>query len=273
MKTDLHFHSTYSDGKLSPKELIEQLKEKEITFACLTDHDSIMGSSEFVSLAKENNILSYPSLELSTYTNNESIHVLAYFKSLDSITVEFKEYLLSMIEIRRERMRNMVDNMNKLYNFNISFEEIEKEHPYMIERPHLAEKIKNILNISIKEIFDKYIGENCPGYIKSSKISTLEGIEMIHKAGGIAILAHPYQYRKNDPKELLKMPFDGVEAFYYPQQTRSYKQYKKYARKHDLLMTGGSDFHRLYDEKHSNLGSKDYDDEFKEEFIKKIESL
>ena len=115
MKCDLHFHSICSDGNLSIKELIDRVKDKKLDMACLTDHDTIMGSEQFIKLAKENGIISYPAVELSTYSNNESIHVLGYFKSIDKISDEFKEYLRSMKEKRYNRMKDMIDNINNLY--------------------------------------------------------------------------------------------------------------------------------------------------------------
>ena len=273
MKADLHFHSSYSDGELKVSELIEIVKEKNIDFACLTDHDSIMGSEEFIKLSKENGIISYPALELSTYNNDESIHVLAYFKSIDSIGDELKEHLIYMKKRRYERMKEFVSNINNLYGFNIDFDEIVNLHPHMLERPHLAEAISKITGETYKVIFEKYIGDKCPGFIPSSKLPTKEGIELIHRSGGLAILAHPYQYTKNDPYELINMGVDGVEVFYFPTPQKKYKKYKKYCNKHNLLMTGGSDFHRLYDFKHSSIGSVEFGTPYTEELINRIEEL
>ncbi len=258
---------------LSIEELIDRVKDKKLDMACLTDHDTIMGSDEFVRLAKENGIISYPALELSTYSNGESIHVLGYFKSIDKISDEFKQYLISMKEQRDNRMRELVNNINHLYGFDIDFDEIVKLHPNMLERPHLAEAISKKTGESFKTIFEKYIGDKCPGYIPSTKLPTKDGIDMIHKAGGLAILAHPYQYTKNDQYELINLGVDGVEVFYFPAAPKKYKKYKKYCEKHNLLMTGGSDFHKELDYKHSFIGSYDYGSPYSEELIKRIEEL
>ena len=273
MKCDLHFHSLCSDGMLTPKELIDRVVDKNLYMATLTDHDTIMGSEEFINLAKEKGVISYPALELSTYSNNESIHILGYFKSIDKISDEFKEYLISMKKRRYDRMQNMVDNINKAYGLNIDFDEIVKKHPNMLERPHLAEAISKVTGETTKEIFEKYIGDNCPCYIPSTKLPTKDGIDMIHKAGGIAILAHPYQYTKNNPYDLVALGVDGIEVYYFPTPIKKYKKYRKYCERHNLLITGGSDFHKELDYKHSSIGSGEYGSPYVEELIKRIEEL
>ena len=273
LRGDLHFHSFYSDGELTPNELVKRLKDKNIDIACLTDHDTILGSEEFIRACEKEGIVSFPSLELSTYRNDEPIHVLAYFKSLDSISDEFKEYLNEMKTKRYERMKKLVDNVNKIYDLGIDFKDVEKLQPNMLERPHLAKIISQKLNITNKEVFDKYIGNDNVAFIPSTKLDTKEGIDMIHKAGGIAILAHPYQYKKNIPLDLMELGLDGIEVYYFPASPKGYKLYKKYCEKHNLIITGGSDFHREIDEKHAYIGSGEYTSPFIEKFIEKVNSL
>ena len=138
LRGDLHFHSLYSDGELTPIELVKRLKEKNIDIACLTDHDTILGSEEFIKACSKEGIITFPSLELSTYMNEEPIHVLAYFKSLDSIPSKFREHLNDMKIKRYERMKALVDNVNKIYGLGIDLEDhfyySEKDNDYILSR-------------------------------------------------------------------------------------------------------------------------------------------
>ncbi|MBP5343267.1 PHP domain-containing protein [bacterium] len=273
LRGDLHFHSLYSDGELSPLELAKRVKEKRIDIACLTDHDAVLGTKEFIEACQEFSIISFPALELSTYKNGEPIHVLAYFKSFDAIGKEFLKYLDEVKIQRYERMKKLVENVNKIYNLGIDFKDVEILQPNMLERPHLAKIISEKHNISMKQVYEKYLGNDNVAFIPSTKLPTEDGIRMIHEAGGIAILAHPYQYRKNNFVDLMELDFDGVEVYYFPASKKLYKPIKKYCTKHNLIITGGSDFHRELDIKHSYIGSGEFTSPFIEKFIERINSL
>lgn len=273
LRGDLHFHSLYSDGELTPIELVKRLKEKNIDIACLTDHDTILGSEEFIKACSKEGIITFPSLELSTYMNEEPIHVLAYFKSLDSIPSKFREHLNDMKIKRYERMKALVDNVNKIYGLGVDFKDVEKLQPNMLERPHLAKIIMEKRGCTQKEVYEKYLGNDNPAFIPSTRMSTKDGVDLIHEAGGLAILAHPYQYKKNNPLDLMKFGLDGIEVYYFPASPKGYKIYKKYCEKHNLIITGGSDFHRELDMKHAYIGSGEFTSPFIEKFIEKVESL
>ena len=96
MRGDMHMHSTYSDGSFTVVELMEMIKACKLDIVALTDHDTIDGVEEMIALGKKNNVIVIPGLELSTKENDESIHVLGYFKSVDSISQDFKDYLKGM---------------------------------------------------------------------------------------------------------------------------------------------------------------------------------
>ena len=273
MRGDMHMHSTYSDGSFTVVELMEMIKAAKLDIVALTDHDTIDGVEEMIALGKKNNVIVIPGLELSTKENDESIHVLGYFKSVDSISQDFKDYLKGMKTRRYERLKEMTRRVNEKFGFNISFDEIAREHPNMLERPHLADAIGKITGESRKECFKKYIGNDSPCFIQASKISVADGIKMIHDAGGIAVLAHPYAYHKNNPMDLIDLGVDGVEVFYGPEDRASYKKYKDYAEMKGLIMTGGSDFHTHNDGKHVDVGNLEYTSPYIEKFLEKIEEL
>lgn len=273
MKADLHMHSTYSDGCLSVEELFNEVKKAGLDVVALTDHDTIDGVKGMIELGKANNVLVIPGLELSTKENEESIHVLGYFKSLDSISPDFKEYLIGMKERRYKRLKRMTELVNERFGFNIDFDEIAREHPNMLERPHLADAIGKITGESRYECFKKYIGNDSPCYINAANISVRDGIKMIKDAGGVAVLAHPYSYKKNDQFKLIDMGVDGVEVYYGPTSPIEYTKYENYANKKGLFITGGSDFHKFNDEKHSTVGTAKYVSPLVEIFLKRIEEL
>lgn len=266
-------HSIYSDGDLTIEELFVEIKKANLNVVALTDHDTIDGVSEMIELGKLNNIKVIPGLELSTKENKESIHVLGYFKDIDSISNEFKEYLKGMQDRRYERLKKMTELVNEHFNLNIDFSSIVAKHSHMLERPHLADAIAEKTGESRREIFEKYIGNDSPCFIQASKISLSDGIKMIHDAGGIAILAHPYNYKKNDPFDLIKMGVDGIEVYYGPTSPTLYDDYFNYAVKNNLLMTGGSDFHKFTDYKHSTIGTARYYSPYIDQLLKKLEEL
>ncbi len=268
----MHMHSIFSDGELDVKELVNRIKEKDLSLAILTDHDSFGGSKEFIQELKKEGIKSYPCCELTTYRNNEPIHILAFYKSYESIGKDMFDYLSDMQKSRYERMKKMTDNMNKLYGLGLNFDNIINKHKNTLSRPHLADEIALKTGLPIREIFEKYIGDDCPGYIPSTLFKTEDGIDLIHKTGGYAILAHPYLYKKNQFLDLMNLSFDGVEVFYSPSPVKKYKKVLKYALKHNLLITGGSDFHRDIDqEKHEFIGTSIISDEYILKFIEFME--
>lgn len=273
MKADLHMHSTYSDGSLKVEELFDEIKKAQLDVVALTDHDTIDGVKEMVELGIKNNVIVIPGLELSTRENDESIHVLGYFKSLDSISSEFKEYLIGMKDRRYKRLKRMTELVNERFGLNVNFDEIAKKHQNMLERPHLADAIGEITGESRSECFRKYIGNDSPCFINAANISLRDGIKMIHDAGGIAVLAHPYTYKKNNHFELIDMGVDGIEVYYGPVSPSEYTKYERYAKEKGLIITGGSDFHKFNDDKHSTIGTARYFSPYIDSFLKKIEDL
>ncbi len=271
MKADLHMHSIYSDGKLNIDELIDRIIDAKLDVVALTDHDTIYGVEEYKEKLNQMGRTVVVGLELSTKFYGESIHILGYFKSLDAISPDFKEYLIHMKDVRYNRLKGMIENVNRIYGFNIDFNKIVEKHPYMLERPHLADAIENETGEERQEIFKKYIGNDSPAYIPVAKITPLEGVNMIHKAGGVAILAHPYCYK--DPMSvILSAPFDGLEVFYGPSKLdkKQFDVFYNYAKTHNMFMTGGSDYHQDIDKKHSQIGTADYKSPYVEEFLNGI---
>lgn len=272
MKADLHMHSVNSDGELTVDLLIERALIAKLDVMALSDHDSISGVREITKLAKEKGIRVITALELSTYTNKEPIHVLAYFNELSEQQFNIVDYLIMAHEEREARMKKMIENVKNEYGIEIDFNKVKAKHRQLV-RPHLAKEMAKILGISIDEVFKNYIGNDSKVYVESVRLSTIDGIKMIHDAHGIAILAHPYNIKKSDPFDIIKMGVDGVEVFYAPASKDEWPKFYNYCIENNLLMTGGSDFHRDNDPKHSPIGSSPYGGIELDKFLKRIDEL
>ncbi len=269
MKANLHMHSIHSDGHLPVFKLVERLEKLNFDYMALTDHDTIDGLKELKEATKDTKIKPVFGLELSTVRNNESIHVLGYFKE-DSSFEAIESYLNMQKLKREERAKKMCDNLAKYFNINIDYEELFKYAKGVIARPHIAEMIiKNGYNYTWDEIFDKIISEDSPVYVPSTKISYDEGVELLKNSGLIAVLAHPGLYHKNRIEDLIKSGIDGIECIYPAHKDEEMEKYIKLAKENHLLITSGSDFHFDGDLRHGSLDEIRYVD-FYNEYIKKF---
>ncbi|MDI6851060.1 MAG: PHP domain-containing protein [bacterium] len=242
-RCDLHTHTTKSDGLYSPRELVYLLYSKGIKIFSITDHDSVEALAEAQEEALKLNIELIPGVELSAEYKGEEVHVLGYFIDLNS------EYLISYLETfrkaRKERFWKMVEKLKGL-GIEINPDISKFEENKAIGRPHIArELLERGFVSSIEEAFEKYIGDSGPAYVKKFKISVEEAIDIIHKSGGIAILAHPGIINRMDEVidiSILK-EIDGIEVFHPKNPCYLEDKLKEIAFKNGLLITGGTDFH------------------------------
>jgi len=249
MKADLHTHSIFSDGTLSVQELIELGIQKGLNYLCITDHDSFAGSREAQQTNKDINIII--GIELSTYSNGESVHILGYFKDFQR-TKDLNQFLQKQVVLRKKRAFAIVTKLKSEFNIDLNPDFIKNLNS--ITRGSIGRELVTQGFVSNKnEAFKNMIGNNCPCFIPSTKLSVGAGIKMIHEAGGLAVLAHPMLLTKNDPFTLLKKRFDGVETI-YPNHADKILQYRTYAQKLKIFVTAGTDFHSHDDGKHGNIG-------------------
>lgn len=243
MRADLHCHSTHSDGSYTPRELISLAKEIGLTALAITDHDAISSFDEVV----EPEIALLSGVELSTTQGTTQVHVLGYAFDLKSKVMH--DFCAACRHQRVERNELILEKLSsKGFVINKSdFVKATDDTVTAYGRPHIAfAMVKKGYVKSIQEAFKRYIGEGKSCYIPGKKYSVEEGIDIIHQAGGKAVIAHPHLiYEKNVVQELLKMDFDGLEAYYskFPESVNM--KWVKIAEEHDLLATGGSDFHGL----------------------------
>jgi len=247
---DLHCHTTCSDGSLSPEEIVRLAKEKGLSGLSITDHDTIDAYTWAIPEAKKQGIELITGVEFSASHAGVPIHILAYAFSLES--EEIKNFC-QLHHARRDNRNKAILEKLRIHNMPVSMDEIFdiiKNSPtshsdQIIGRPHIAQVMVNKGYVkTIQDAFRLYLAEDKSCYDPGKIFTVQETIDVIHKAKGIAVIAHPHLIKNSKVLfEILELNFDGIECFYacfYPEQN---KRWIKIAQKKNWLMTGGSDFH------------------------------
>ena len=255
---DFHLHTNASDGKLSPKELINAAYKNGLDIIAITDHDTTLSVEEGIREGLAKNIRVIPGIELSTIHNNESIHILGYFKDDKYKEEDFQNFLKDMDNYRILRAKKIVENLDTFFNIKLDYEKILEDAKGVIARPHIAKAIMNAgYRYDWKYIFDNLLSNDSPAYVQTKKISTEEGISMLKKLNALVVLAHPVLIEKSSIDEMLGFDFDGIEAV-YPINTKKQKAFfKAKAKEYNKFITAGSDFHGITtsDTSHGVIGS------------------
>lgn len=248
---DLHTHSNNSDGTFSVKELIDRAHDKGLAAIALTDHDTVDGVDEAIEYAasKYPDLEVIPGVELSTEGEGREVHIVGLY--IDNHDKEFVEGLSAFIESRTTRNKKMCKKLSEEAGIPISYEALTEEFPdTVITRAHFAKFMvdRGYVN-SRAEVFDRYIGDHCPYYVGREKITPEDAIRSILKAKGVPVFAHPILCRFGDDRlddfvgRLKGAGLVGIEAVYSTYERRDEIQIKELAKKYDLLVSGGSDFH------------------------------
>lgn len=276
-KGDFHLHTKNSDGKLSPKELVNLAKKEKVDIIAVTDHDTVAGVEEAIEEGNNIGVKVIPGLELSTLYNGKNVHVLGYFKDVALINEEFKTFLKDITNYRVYRAKRIVENLNKFFDIKLDYEKILKDTHGVIARPHIAKAIIDAgYDYSWDYIFDKFIGENSPAYFPNKKLSTEEGIKLLQSVNALIVLAHPVLIKNINLKELLKLPFHGIEAIYPMNSKEDTTKLSDYASAHNKIVTAGSDFHGISDNdlKHSStVGEVFLDEKGIEIFLNRLNNI
>lgn len=254
-KADLHIHTTVSDGRLTPTELVREAALRDLGIIALTDHDTIDGISEAQKVAEEVDIEIIPGVEITADFNGKECHVLMYGFSPDN--PQIKKFLKEQQNIRVYRAQKIVGNLKKL-GFDISFDEVLARAGLgaSIARPHIASvMVEKGYAGNTKEVFLRYLGNNRPAYFKCEYRSVPEVAELARDAGGVLFLAHPgVFYSEKDLKVMLDAGIDGVEYVHPSHPYELQKKYHNWADKNGLLVSGGSDYHGYRYDDECNLG-------------------
>jgi len=243
---DLQTHSTRSDGTLTPTEIVERADERGLTAVALTDHDTVDGLEAFQQAGREHGVETVPGIELSTRVNRQDVDVLGYFVDPDDATL--RDIIERAQAYRRERAPRMLDRLQD-EGFPLELDRVEAiagEAP--IGRPHVAQALVEAGFLeSVDQAFEELIGEGQPAYVPKERLDPPEAIEAIHAAGGVAVFAHPsHVHPAAFPRvleHLVEAGIDGIEVWHSDHDPTHEAFFTQQAEQHDLVRTGGSDFH------------------------------
>lgn len=241
---DLHSHSTASDGQYGAAQVAERAAGAGVKVWALTDHDSVAGLAAAAESARALGLRFVPGIELSVQLDRREVHLLGHFVDPESAPLRRFEDLLA--EKRRVRMGEMVHKLAAI-GVPLSPEEIERfSGGKTLGRPHVARAlVERGVVATVKEAFDRFLGEGRPAYVGRYRLSAEEAIALVRGAGGTATLAHPgvSKIERPDLERLARSGLAGVEA-YHPDHNPSVREkYLRLARALDLVPTAGSDYH------------------------------
>ncbi|MBI5150872.1 MAG: PHP domain-containing protein [Candidatus Omnitrophica bacterium] len=241
---DLHIHTHYSDGTMSPQEVVQEAARVGLGCIAITDHDTVDGIGPAIEAARSLDVEIIPGIELSTEINGKDIHMLGYL--FDWQDAALKAQLSKIQDARVERMKEMIQKLKGLGIGGITLEEVTAlAMSKAVGRPHLATVLvqKKIVS-NAREAFDKFLAEGAPAYAPKFRQTPQEAIRLIKDLGGVAVLAHPMLTHVDELiPGLVREGLGGLEV-YYPNCSQSATDfYKGLAQKYHLAPTGGSDTH------------------------------
>lgn len=245
MKTiDLHTHSSYSDGTLTPSELVLFAAKNGLSAIALTDHDTINGTLDAIKVGEKEGVEVIVGIELSAYTSCE-LHILGLF--IDYKNEHLNKKLDFLISERNERNAKILEKLSKLNIVNL---DLTKYKSISLTRAHIArELVEKGYCKNTNEAYEKYIGFGKEAYVKREKMTPAECINLIHQSGGKAFLAHLNQIKLSKDElylllcDLKDKGLDGIEALYFEYNEEWESTCIGWADELHLLMSGGSDFH------------------------------
>jgi predicted metal-dependent phosphoesterase TrpH len=257
-RVDLHIHSTTSDGKLHPSEVVRLARQLGVATLALTDHDTTDGVLEAQQAGREVGVEVIAGIEINSEGEHGDAHILGYL--IDPAEPQLQEQLLAIRDARVGRARGMLKKLAAL-GMPLEWKRIMAMagDASSIARPHVARAMVEAGYVAtVQEAFDKYIRNDGPAYVNRLRMTMTETIGYIHGASGVAVMAHPAESKLvHLIPPLVEAGLDGVEV-YYPRHTPEQQaELLALAAKYNLIVTGGSDFHALDDAKHGQLGCMD----------------
>ncbi|WOD39355.1 PHP domain-containing protein [Nodosilinea sp. E11] len=237
---DLHSHTTFSDGSLTPTELVAAALESGLRALAITDHDTLAGWDE-AELAAGDRLEVVPGVELSTVEGGRSLHILGFYPNRTALEPPLSQRLAG----RRRRAQHMVDKLGEL-GYPI---ELPPMGGNMAPgRPHLAAALVKAGHAESKrEAFDRWLGDHGPVFVQYEKFSAAEGIQLLRDCGAVPVWAHPHLFKGSTVTALLPQLVDaglmGVEVYHPHHSPSDVRRLEDYCRSHNLVMTGGSDYH------------------------------
>ncbi len=254
-RADLHVHSTASDGRLTPTEVVRLAASRGVRLLALTDHDTTAGCAEALGQAKASGIRALAGVEINTDSELGEVHLLGYFAN--PAHADLQAALAKIQTGRMNRAQMIVEKLNGL-GVAITMEQVQAQANHtVIGRPHIARAlVAGGWAGSPSAAFELYIGHGKPAYVPRYALSPQEAISIIRAAGGVASLAHPVRSgsEQHVPK-LVELGLNALEAYYFDHTLDDTARLREMANRHSLLLTGGSDFHDVRDDGRRGLGS------------------
>jgi len=280
-KSEIHMHSIFSDGEFSPAELIGIGKQNGVGIMALTDHDTFAGLPEFIDAAKDSDIIAFPGIEITVQYRNFNLHLLSYFKSLESVLPELWSRVEKMKEAREERMHQLIENINEViperFRGAVTFDNVKKGSEGVLARPHLAREMVRLGIVkSTNEAFDKYLVKY---NIEKENLKIEVALSMVRESKGVPVIAHPGErtYSLYNPdkgrkqedvpgmvEELKAQGLLGLECIYpHHEKTGKVQYFLDLADEYGMIPTGSRDFHGFTTYQTTDLlGTTKMDDSF-----------
>ncbi|MEA3406967.1 MAG: PHP domain-containing protein [Chloroflexota bacterium] len=249
---DLHIHTVASDGLYTPTQIVSMARRRGLRTIAITDHDTVSGVAEALEAARGTSLEVIPGVELSTSSGDIEAHLLGY--GIDYTSGALVDRLARFQSLRLQRAKEILRRLRDK-GIELSWEQLlDLAGGECVGRPHIARALQDTHYVdSFREAFDRYLAEGKPAYVPRVKMTPSEAIDLVAEAGGVPVLAHPWDQRSLVPS-LVDDGLIGLEV-YYPQYTPSMTaQLKRLAARHQLICTGGSDFHGLSIAPQNHLG-------------------
>ena len=270
-KSEIHMHSTFSDGEFPPSQLVNIAKENDVTLLSLTDHDTFDGIQEFLEAAEGSGIEAFPGIEITVKFHDFNIHLLAYFKDYESIKPELAQRVKDMTETRERRMGELIQRIDGVipekFRGLIEFDNVKKAAEGVLARPHLAREMVRLgIVSSTNQAFERYLVKY---NVQRENLDAATAISLVRESKGVPVMAHPGERsyslicpekgrkKENAPvllQELKEMGLLGLECHYpYQERMGTVQYFIDLANKLDLIVTGSRDFHGFYNHQQVNI--------------------
>lgn len=246
---DLHTHSTASDGTDSPRELIRKAAEVGLKAIALTDHDTVQGLPEAIEAGKEFGVEVIPGCELSVDSPDGVgwIHIVGLWIPPDPAPLQ--DAFDWVIEGRETRNHEIIAKLRTL-GINISYDNVVARAGGTVGRPHIAQEMVALGVVdNVHQAFGQYLGDNGRAYVPKRKLTREQALGLLGDVGATSILAHPFMLGPSPAlaesviSDLANMGLDGIEVYYTEHDEATTALFGDIARKHNLLASGGSDYH------------------------------
>ena len=245
---DLHMHSIFSDGSMTPEELIAMGSKLGLKAMALTDHDTVAGVARFQAAAEQANMQVLTGVEVSADIESGTLHVLAY--GVDIHNRMLLEHLRWIREGRDERNREILHKLNRM-GIRLTMEEVARyAGADVVGRPHIAQALIERKHARDKrDAFDRFLAKGKPAYAERRRLESGSTLELIRLAGGLPIVAHPFTLKRTGKElksylaDLKQQGLAGIEIYYTEHTPDMQRTYAQLADELGLLVTGGSDYH------------------------------